>query len=112
MKTILNSQEIMLKFKDSKKEGLFNVQKFGDIGLTWKCDASHDQEVKVNAVMHYTFHIEQGYEYYLESSIMKKLRLKYENNITSNIEGCIPKMIVDRKCVLTKMVNKRAERSH
>ena len=30
---ILISQEIGLKLNDSKKQGLFDVQKFGDIGL-------------------------------------------------------------------------------
>jgi len=60
IKMILMLQEIGLKFKDSKKEGFFNVQKFGDIGLAWKCDASHDKAVKVNAVMHGTFDNEQG----------------------------------------------------
>jgi len=109
MKMILKLQGIGLKLKDSMKEGLFNAQKFGYIGLAWKCDASHDQVVKVNAVMYFTFNHEQGYEYYLESSIMRKFRLKYGNNITSNIKGFIARMIVNRKCVLAKMTNKRAE---
>jgi len=112
MKMILKSQEIGLKFKDSKKEGFFNVQKCGDIGLAWKCDASHDQAVKVNTVMNGTFDNEQGSKFYLEYSIMKKSRLKYENNITSNVKGCIARMIVYRKCVLTKIIKKRAENSH
>jgi len=112
LKMILKLQERGLKFKDSKKEGLSNVQKFGDIGLAWKCDASHDQGVKVNAGMHDTFDNEQGYKYYLESSNMKRLMLKYENNITSNIKGCIARMIVNRICTLTKLINKRAEKLH
>jgi len=111
IKMILMLQEIGLKFKDSKKEGFFNVQKFGDIGLAWKCDASHDQAVKVNTVMHGTFDDEHGYIYYLKFCIMKRLKLKYENNIISNIKWCIARMIVNRKCVLTKMINKRAENS-
>jgi len=112
MNMILRLQEIGLEFRDSKKKGLFNVQKFGDIGLAWKCDASHDQALKVDAVIYQNFDDEQGYECYLGSNIMKKLRLKYENNITSNIKGCIARMIVNRKCVPTKMVNKRAENFH
>jgi len=105
-------QEIGLKFKDSKKKGLFNVHKFCDIGLAWKCYASHDQAVKVNDVVYGTFDDESGYEYYLEFSIMKKLRLKYENNVTSNTKRCIVRMIVNSKCVLTNLINKRVETLH
>jgi len=110
IKMILKLQEIGLKFKDSKKKGLFNIQTFGDIILAWKCDASHDQAVKGNTVMHGTFDDEQGYGYYLKSNIIKRMKVKYENNIISNIKGCIARMIVDKKCVPTKLINKRAEK--
>ena len=75
MMMILKSQEIGLKFNDSKKQGLINVHTIGDIGLTWKCGASHDQAVKVNDIMHGTFDDQAFYEYYMETSIMKKRRL-------------------------------------
>jgi len=60
--------------------------------------------------MHDTFDDEQGYEYYLEFNIIKRLRLRYENNIISNITGCIMRMTVYRKCVLTNLI--RAEKPH
>lgn len=66
----------------------------------------------MNNIMHGTFNNQAGYEYYMQSSIMKILRFNHEDNITSNIKGCIAGMIVNRKCVLTKLINKRAEKSH
>ena len=48
----------------------------------------------------------------MKSRLMKKLKIKYEKNITNTTKLCITRMIVNRKCVLTKLINKRAEKSH
>ena len=109
---ILKAQETGLEYEDVKTVQKSQVQNFGDIGLSWKCDSSHEQAVKVYEVMHGTFDDQAGYEYYMETSIMKKIKIKYEDLTTSSIKGCIARMIVNRKCVLTKLINKRAEKSH
>ena len=93
-------------------KAISRVQKFGDIGLAWKCNSLQEQAVKVYEVMHGTFDNQAGYEYYMETSIMKKLMIKYEDLVTSSIKGCVARMIVNWKCVLTKLINKRAEKSH
>lgn len=68
--------------------------------------------MKVNDVIHGTFDDQAGYEYYMETGIMGKLRLKDTDNITSNIQGCITWMIINRKYVLEKLINKRIEKLH
>ena len=42
---------------------------------------------------------------------MKKMKLKYDDK-SPNIKGSIARMIVNRKCEITKVINKRAEKSH
>ena len=61
--------------------------------------------------MNSTFTDTSGYEYYLETKIMKKFKLKYtqEDNMG---KGSIARMIVLRKCELAKVINKRAEKTH
>ena len=108
---ILKSQEIGLSFsKGNGEDSRTIIQTFNDIGSAWKCDASHEQATKINEVMHGSF--DGGYEFYMEANIMKELKIKYEDSITTATKGCIARMIVNRKCVLTKLINKRSEISH
>ena len=108
---LLKAQETGLEYEEITAEKS-RVQNFSKIGLAWKCDSLHEQAVKVYEVMHGTFDDQAGYEYYMETSIMKKLMIKYEDLVTILIKGCVARMIVNRKCVLTKLINKRAENLH
>ena len=108
---LLKAQETGLEYEEISNE-ISWVQKFGDIVLAWKCNSLQEQAVKVYEVMHGTFDDQAGYEYYMETSIMKKLIIKCEDLVTSSIKGCVTRMIVNRKCVLTKLINKRAENLH
>ena len=60
--------------------------------------------------MNNTFTQKSGYEFYLETKIMKKFKLKFIED--SHCKGSIARMIVTRKCELSKVINKRAERTH
>ena len=106
---ILRAQELGIKY--NSKTGPTTVQTFNDIGQAWHDDDSHKLAIKLNDVMHASFEDECGYEFYMENTIMKKMKLKYDDK-TPNIKGSIARMIVNRKCEITKVINKRAEKSH
>ena len=81
---ILCAQEIGITYKG--KAGPVTVQSFNDIGQAWHDDDSHKQAVKLNEVMHAIFEEECGYEFYMETAVMKKMKIKYENK-NANIKG-------------------------
>ena len=107
---ILKSQKIGLQVIDKKSEISRIVQSYKDIGLAWKSDDSIECAAKINTIMNNTFTENSGYEYYLETKIMKKFKLQYIEDTC--IKGSIARMIVTRKCELAKVINKRAERAH
>ena len=108
---IIKGQEIGLKVKDKKTNTDRLIQTYQDIGYTWKNDFAPSTASKINMIINSTFTDTSGYEYYLETKIMKKFKLKYtqEDNIS---KGSIARMIVLRKCELAKVINKRAEKTH
>ena len=108
---ILKSQEIGLIISKGKGEEIpIGIQSFNDIGSAWRCDASHEQATKINDMMYVP--LDGGYEFYMEEKIMKDLKIKHDSSITPAPKGCIARMIVNRKCILTKLINKRSESSH
>ena len=60
--------------------------------------------------MNNTFTQKSVYKFYLEMKLMKTFKLKYVED--SHVKGSIARMIVTRKCELSKVINKRAERTH
>ena len=107
---ILQAQKIDLQVTDKKTGELRKVQGFRDIGLAWKTDNEPKTAAKINTIINSTFTENSGYEYYLETKIMKEYKLKYGDD--DNIKGSIARMIVLRKCELAKSINKRAEKTH
>ena len=107
---IIKAQKIDLKIRDKKTGELRNVQGFRDIGAAWKRDNDPKVAAKINTVINTTFTDNSGYEYYLETKIMKQYKLKYGDDL--DIKGSIARMIVLRKCELAKSINKRAEKTH
>ena len=107
---IIQSQKIGLQVRDKKTEETRSVQSFSDIGYAWSTDSSPDCAAKINTVINNTFSESSGFEYYLETKIMKKFKLKYIDDVSMN--GSIARMIVVRKCELGKVINKRAEKTH
>ena len=106
---ILRSQEIGLKVK--KKEGVQEVKSWGDIGEAWKNDDSVDTAKKLYEIVHATFDDNSGFEIYMESKIMDRLELKYEEDSLTK-KGCIARMVITRKSELNKLINKRTECTH
>ena len=86
------------------------VQGFRDIGSAWKLDNNPSNAAKINTIINSTFIENCGYEYYLETKIMKQYKLKHGDD--HNIKGSIARMIVLQKCKLAKAINKRAEKTH
>ena len=106
---ILRSQEVGLKVK--KEGGQDNVTCWNDIGLAWRNDDSIDTAKKLYKVVHSTFDDKSGYEIYMETNIMNKLKLKYKDEEYKK-KGCIARMIITRKSELNKLINKRSETTH
>ena len=67
--------------------------------------------VKINEVMHASFNDQCGYEFYMESDIMKKLKIVY-SDVDLSVKGSIARMITIRKVALAKLINKRSEKTH
>lgn len=107
---ILKAQNIKLEVKDKKTGEMRKIQGFRDIGYAWQSDNDPKTAAKINTIINSTFTDNSGYEYYLESKIMKDFKLKYAGDL--DIKGSIARMIVMRKCELAKVINKRAEKTH
>ena len=72
---ILKAQNIDLQIKDKKTGELRKVQTFCDIGSAWKLDNDPKIAAKIKTIINSTFTKNSGYEYYLETNIMKEYRL-------------------------------------
>ena len=107
---IIQSQKIGLQVKDKITKELRSVQSYADIGYAWSCDDSPECAAKVNTVINATFTESKGFEYYLETKVMKKFKLRYAEDVS--MKGSIARMIVIRKCELGKVINKRTEKTH
>ena len=106
---ILRSQEVGLKVKIEDDER--NVTCWNDIGKAWRNDDSIDTAKKLYEVVHATFDDKSCYEIYMEANVMKKLKLKY-NDEEYKKKGCIARMIITRKSELNKLINKRSDSTH
>ena len=107
---VVEAQRINLKY--TEKDQMVMVQNFREIGKSWKMDGSVGNAKKINQVAYGVFGSKKniGYEYYLESTIMKELKLEYSD--LSKGRGCIASMISRRKADLAKCVMKRSELTH
>ena len=107
---VVEAQRINLKY--AEKDQMVMVQNFREIGKSWKMDGSVSNAKKINQVAYGVFGSKKniGYEYYLETSIMKELKLEYSD--LSKGRGCIASMISRRKADLAKCVMKRSELTH
>ena len=92
----------------TKEERL--VQTHHDIGYAWKTDASTSTVAKINTIVNSMFAKTSGYEFYLETKIMKKFKLKYTQDNT--VKKSIARMIIMRKCELAQVLNKRVNKTH
>ena len=54
-----------------------NVETIRDIGTAFHCDNSVSTATKVNSVLNDTFKDSGTYEFYIETEIMRRLRLRY-----------------------------------
>ena len=106
---ILRSQEIGLKIK--VQDGEKDVKSWSDIGEAWKNDDSLDTAKKLYEIVHATFEDNSGFEIYMESKIMDRLELRY-NDASPRNKGCIARMVMTRKSELNKLINKRTESTH
>ena len=106
---IMQSQKIGLEVVDDKMQTSRLSQSYSDIGLAWKLDASTETAAKIDNIINNTFTQKSGYEFYLEKKLMKKFKLKYAED--SHVKGSIARMIVTRKCELSKVINKRVEQT-
>ena len=89
---------------------MYTRKEFRNIGSAWKLDNDPKIAAQLNTIINSTFTENSGYEYYLETKIMKEYKLKYGDDL--DIKGSIARMIVLRKCELAKAINKRAEKTH
>jgi len=88
-----------------------DVKSWSDIGEAWKNDDSVDTAKKLYEIVHATFDDNSGFEMYMESKIMNRLELKYNDDSLRN-KGCIARMVMTRKSELNKLINKRTECTH
>lgn len=91
----------------TKEERL--IQTYHDIGYSWKKDSSTSTVAKINTIVNSTFMETSAYEFYLETKIITKFKLKYAQYNT--VGGSIARMIVIHKCELVKVINKIAGKS-
>ena len=107
---ILKAQQIELQVEDKKTGESRNIQSFKDIGAAWKNNNDNTTAAKINTIINKTFTEKSGYEFYLETKILKQFKIKYADEL--EIKGSIARMIVMRKCELGKAINKRSEKTH
>ena len=105
---VIEAQKLKLKY--GKQDQKFLVENFSEIGKSWKMDGSVENAQKINKIVHGTFDLSQGYEYYIEKDIMNKLNLEYSSDIKGR--GSIASLITRRKADLAKLVMKRSAMTH
>lgn len=93
-----------------KEDKEFRVEKFTEIGKSWKLDGSVENAKKINRIVSGIFESSRGYEYYIETEIMNKLKLAYKKDMHGR--GCIACMVSRRRADLAKNVMKRSALTH
>jgi len=71
-----------------------------------------DTARKINQIINGQFENNRGYEFYIETEVMKRLRLAYNKNIILTGTHCIAMMVTRRKCDLAKSMMARGEKTH
>ena len=66
---------------------------------------------KINDIVNGNFEECHGYEHYLETELMEKFQLKY-NNTNDGLKGCIVWMVVRKQINLAKSIKCRGEANH
>ena len=106
-KMLRKAQRVGLTIHDNNKERV--VSSFSEIGKAFKYDGSVECAVKLTE----SFDDDGVFSYYCETRVMNNLKLKYieEENSDKDV-GCIARMVVKRKCDISKVFNKRAGNTH
>ena len=87
------------------------VSSFKEIGKVWKMILLHDDTArKINQIINGQFEKNRGYEFYIETEVMKRLRLVYNKNIILTGTHCIAMMVTRRKYDLAKSMMARGEK--
>ena len=89
------------------------VANFKEIGKVWKMIPSHDDTIqKINQIINGQFEKNKGYEFYIETEVMKRLRPAYNKRIMLTGTHCITMMVTRRTCNLAKSMMARGEKTH
>ena len=89
------------------------VTNFKDIGKVWKKILMHDDTArKINQVIHGQFEKSRGYEFYIETEVMKRLGLAYDKSMILSRTHYITMMVTRQKCNLAKSMMARGESMH
>ena len=89
------------------------VSSFKEIGKVWKMLPLQDDTArKINQISNGQFEKNRGYEFYIETEVMKRLRLAYNKNIILTGTHCITMMVTRLKCDLAKSMMARGEKTH
>ena len=107
---VRRAQQLELKVGEGEEAKLFTS--VNEIGKAFKDDGSIETATKVYSILNEYFKIRSGYEYYGEGVIMNKLNIKYSDQDENSEKGSIARMIVNRKCNIAKVVNKRVKSTH
>ena len=70
-----------------------------------------DCATKINYVVNEGFEIRTGYDVHADNRVMSKLNLKYSDDEKPG-KGCVARIIIKRRCNISKLINKRCERTH
>ena len=70
-----------------------------------------DLKAKINDLINGEFAQYHMYEFYMESDLMEKFNLKYDN-VNNGLKGCISRMVVRKKINFSKSINFRGEAHH
>ena len=108
---IMEAQRMNLTLMRGDQQQL--VSSFKEIGKVWKMIPLHDDTArKINQIINGQFENNRGYEFYIETEVMKRLRLVYNKNIILTGTHCIAMMVTRRKCDLAKSMMARGEKTH
>ena len=89
------------------------VLSFSETGKAFKFDDSVECAFKINQILTESFDDNGVIPYHCETKVMNNLKLKYieEENNDKDV-GCIARIVVKRKCDLSKVTNTRVQNTH
>ena len=84
------------------------VTSLKEIGEAFKKDESIECATNINYVVNEGFQIRTGYDVYAKNRVINHLNLKYSDDEKVG-KGSVARMIVKRRCNISKLINKRNE---